>query len=243
MSTTKTGQFVVSLEDLLAAGCHFGHQARRWNPKMSKYIWGERNGVHIFDLEKTQAALTDACELARSMTREGKLIVFVGTKRQASAVIEEEAQKAGVPFVSRRWLGGTLTNWKQLKKSIDRLKDLESKRDSGDFDRYTKHERLLIDREINRLTRLIGGLRTLTDAPQALFVVDVKHEIAAVLEARRRGVPVIAIVDTNCDPVLADAVIPANDDATWSVRLISSKISEAIQLGKREREAAPQETT
>lgn len=232
---TKKGldnKFVVSLEDLLEAGCHFGHQSRRWHPKMGKYIWGERDGVHIIDLEKTRQGLTGACETVRQLISEGKVIVFVGTKRQAEPIIEEEATRAGIPFVGKRWLGGTLTNWQQVKKSIERLKDLKSKRDSGELDKYTKRERVLFDREILKLGHTVGGLKELIDLPQALFVVDVKREDAAIREAKRLGILVIAIVDTNCNPGMVDAVIPANDDAIKSIRLIVNKLADAVIAGK-----------
>lgn len=231
MSKKTDSQFVVPLEELLEVGCHFGHQARRWHPKMKKYIWAERDGVHIVDLAKTQALLSEACQLVATLVGSGKTIIFLGTKRQASPIIEEEAKRAGMPFVAKRWLGGTLTNWKQLKRSIDRLKDLESKRTSGDLDRYTKKERVLIDREIERLERTVGGLRNLQALPDALFVVDIKREEAAVAEAKKIGIPIIAIVDTNCDPDV-DVVIPANDDAIRSIQLITRKIADAVLAGK-----------
>lgn len=228
------GQFIVPLEELLEAGCHFGHQSRRWHPKMGVYIWAERDGVHIIDLAKTQQKLNEAAKFLYNLTREGKAVVFVGTKRQASTIIEEEATKAAIPYVSKRWLGGTMTNWKQLKKSIDQLHDLETKREAGDLERYTKKERVLIDREISRLNRIIGGLRGLTKPPEVLFVVDVKREEAAIREARKLGIPVVAIVDTNCNPQAANLVIPANDDAIRSIRLITSKLAEAVARGKVE---------
>lgn len=228
-------KYLVSLEELLEAGCHFGHQSRRWHPKMAPYIWGERNGVHIIDLEKTQAHLLAACEKAREMAREGKLILFVGTKRQASAIIAEEAQKAQMPFVSKRWLGGTLTNWKQLKKSIDRLVDLENKRAAHELEKYTKREQGQFDKEIVRLNTFVGGLRLLKDLPAALFIIDIKREDAVVREAKKMGIPVFAIVDTNCDPTGIDYVVPANDDAIWSIRLIVSKFAEAIRDGRTEK--------
>lgn len=232
--TSKTeDKFIVPLEDLLEAGCHFGHQARRWHPKMTKYIWAERDGVHIVDLAKTQAMLSDACQMVSELVANGKLVVFLGTKRQASSVIEEEATRAGMPFVAKRWLGGTFTNWKQLKKSIDRLKDLEAKRAGGELDRYTKKERVVIDREIERLERTIGGLRNLGILPGALFIIDIKREEAAVNEARKMEIPVIAIVDTNCDPSNIDIVIPANDDAIRSIQLITRKIADAVIEGKK----------
>ena len=238
MSTKTDGKFVVSLEELLEAGCHFGHQARRWHPKMGEYIWNERDGVHIIDLEKTQKQLALACEKVLELTQQGKILVMVGTKRQASTVIEEEALRAGIPYVSKRWLGGTITNWKQLKRSIDRLKDLESKKTTGDLDHYTKKERVLFDKEIFHLKREIGGLRNIETAPDALFVVDVKREEAAVREAKKMGVPVIAIIDSNCDPRMADVAVPANDDALRSIQLITKKIADAVIEGKSKKQEA-----
>lgn len=231
---SNTEQYRVPLEELLEAGCHFGHQSRRWHPKMAPYIWGERNGVHIIDLEKTQSHLLAACEKVKQLTREGKFVLFVGTKRQASAVIEEEAQKAQMPYVAKRWLGGTLTNWKQVKKSIERLADLETKRASGELEKYTKREQGQFDKEIARLNTFVGGLRLLKDLPAALFIIDIKREDAVVREAKKMGIPVFAIVDTNCDPTGISSVIPANDDAIWSIRLIVSKISEAIREGRNQ---------
>lgn len=223
--------FVVPLEELLEAGCHFGHQTRRWHPKMAQYIWSQRDGVHIIDLAKTQAYLQNACRFVYDLTRSGQSIVFVGTKRQAADVIVEAAQKSSTPYVAGRWLGGTLTNWKQLKRSIDRFKELRQKRDNGELDRYTKKERALIDREISRLDRLIGGLQSLQSTPSALFVIDVKREEAAVREAKKIGVTVVAMVDTNSNPDVADFVIPANDDAVRSIRLITNQITDAVIAG------------
>ena len=236
-TTQPSTSYRVSLEELLEAGCHFGHQSRRWHPKMAPYIWGERNGVHIIDLSKTQESLVAACRKASELVREGKLILFVGTKRQASAIIEEEAQKAQMPYVSKRWLGGTLTNWKQLKKSIERMVDLESKRAAHELEKYTKREQGQFDKEIARLNTFVGGLRLLKDLPAALFIIDIKREDAVVREAKKMGIPVFAIVDTNCDPTGIDYVVPANDDAIWSIRLIVSKIAEAIREGRTEKPA------
>lgn len=231
-SNSGSEKYLVSLEELLEAGCHFGHQSRRWHPKMAPYIWGERNGVHIIDLEKTQALLAAACEKVRELARDGKLILFVGTKRQASAIIEEEAQKAQMPYVAKRWLGGTMTNWKQLKKSIERMVDLENKRAAHELEKYTKREQGQFDKEIARLNTFVGGLRLLKDLPAALFIIDIKREDAVVREAKKMGIPVFAIVDTNCDPTGISSVIPANDDAIWSIRLIVSKFAEAIREGR-----------
>ena len=217
---TKTKDYQISLEELLEAGCHFGHQGRRWNPKMQPYIYAKKEGVHIFDLAKTAAGLATAMIFVRDLIAQGKKIVFVGTKRQASPIIAEEAAKANLPFVNMRWLGGTITNWDQIKKGIARLEELTTK------------ENVLFDREIDKLNRFVGGLRSLAELPAAIFVVDVKKEIAAVREARVKGIKVIALVDSNADPDLVDYVIPANDDAVRSIKLIVSKLAQAAQDGK-----------
>jgi small subunit ribosomal protein S2 len=232
MAKAKDSIFDVPLQDLLKAGCHFGHQSKRWNPKMNPYIWQARKGIHIFDLPKTAEKLKEACLAMRDLAKEGKTIIFIGTKRQASAIIKEEAKKAGVFYVSNRWLGGTITNWKQIKKSIDRLVEMKEKKEKGEYKKYTKKENVLIDRDINRLTRFFEGLETLKGIPDAIFVVDIKREIAAVKEARMKGVKVFAIVDSNSDPELVDYVIPANDDAVQSIKLIVAQMAEAVIEGK-----------
>ncbi|PIP87664.1 30S ribosomal protein S2 [Candidatus Beckwithbacteria bacterium CG22_combo_CG10-13_8_21_14_all_01_47_9] len=228
----KQPEYLISLEELLEAGCHFGHQGRRWNPKMKPYIYAKKEGVHIFDLEKTAAGLARAMVFVRDLVSEGKKIVFVGTKRQAAPIIAEEAVKAGLPFINMRWLGGTITNWEQIKKGIARLSELETKKQKGELKKYTKKENVLFNREIDKLNRFVGGLRSLTDLPAAIFVVDVKKEIAAVREARKTGISVVALVDSNTDPDLVDYVIPANDDAVRSIKLIVSKLAQAAQDGK-----------
>ena len=227
-----TKKYQISLEELLEAGCHFGHQGRRWNPKMEPYIYAKKEGVHIFDLEKTAAGLVKAMDYVRDLTAEGKQIVFVGTKRQAAAIIAEEAISANLPFVNMRWLGGTITNWEQIKKGIARLTDLETKKQKGELKKYTKKENVLFDREIDKLNRFVGGLRSLVELPAAIFVVDVRKEIAAVREARVKGITVVALVDSNADPDLIDYVIPANDDAVRSIKLIVSKLAQAAQDGR-----------
>ena len=227
---TKKTEYKISLKEMLEAGCHFGHQARRWNPKMNEYIYTKRGGVHIFDLGLTAKKLTEAMEFVQNLTAEGKKIVFVGTKRQATAVIKEQAEKCGMPYVAVRWLGGIITNWEQIKKSLDKMMDLEEKKSKGEFKKYTKRENVLIDKQIEKLDRFLGGLRSLKSEPAAVFVVDVKKEIAAVKEARMKGIPVIAIIDTNTDPDLIDYPIPANDDAVSSIKLIVSKIAEAATI-------------
>ena len=228
----KTVKYDVDLKELLEAGCHFGHQARRWNPQMEPFIYIKRQGVHIFDLAITAKKLAEAMSFVHELVKEGKQIVFVGTKRQASSIVKEEAEKCGSPFVSVRWLGGTMTNWDQIKKSIDRLNDLEKQKEAGDFSKYTKKENIIIDREIAKLTRFLGGLRHLTKIPDAVFIVDTKKEHAVVKEAKLKGVKVVGLVDTNADPTDIDYVIPANDDAVSSVKLIVSKMSQAVKDAK-----------
>ncbi len=232
-TTKKPAQYEISLEELLEAGCHFGHQSRRWNPKMKKYIYAKKEGVHIFDLEKTATGLKEAMDFIRDLTAQKKKIVFVGTKRQAAQIVKDTALENKIPFVNMRWLGGTITNWDQIKSRINRLLDLETKKQKGEFSKYTKKENVLIDREIDKLNRFVGGLRDLTDIPDALFVVDVKKEIAAVKEARRKGIPVVAIVDSNAEPDLIDYIIPANDDAVRSIKLIVGKLAQAVADGRK----------
>ncbi len=222
----------ISLKDLLEAGCHFGHQSRRWNPKMEPYLYTVRDEVHIFDLAKTKENLEKAGDYVRKLTAKGEVIVFVGAKRQAQAIIKEEAKKAGMPFVSERWLGGTITNWEQIKKRIDKLIGMKEKREKGEYKKYTKKEQLLLDREIARLEKFFGGLVNLKQLPEAIFIVDIKKEEAAVKEANRKGIPVVAIVDSNSDPDLVDYAIPANDDAVGSIKLIVSVIGEAAKKGR-----------
>jgi len=232
MVKKKNSTYDVSLEELLEAGCHFGHQSRRWNPKMASYIWQAKEGVHIFDLGKTSQHLKEVCLAIRDLVKEGKTIIFVGTKRQAQAIIKEEALKAGALFVATRWLGGTITNWEQIKKSIDKLIDMREKKEKGEYEKYTKKENVLIDRQINRLNRFFEGLIDLKGNPDAIFVIDVKKEIAAVKEARRKGIKIFALVDTNADPDMVDYLIPANDDAVRSIKLIVSKVAQAVIDGK-----------
>ncbi|PIU33228.1 30S ribosomal protein S2 [Candidatus Woesebacteria bacterium CG_4_10_14_0_2_um_filter_39_14] len=223
----------IGLKDLLDAGCHFGHQAQRWNPKMAPFLYGVRDGIHIFDLAKTKEGLEKAAEFAQQIASQGGQIIFVGTKRQAQAMIKEEALRVKMPFISERWLGGLLTNFDNLKKSIDKLKDLKEKKASGELEKYTKKENILIDREIARLERFFGGLVDLKELPAALFVIDVKKEQAALKEAAKKNIPVMAVVDSNTDPDLVDWVIPANDDAVGSVKLIVSLIAEAVKCGQQ----------
>jgi small subunit ribosomal protein S2 len=224
--------FSVDLRELLEAGCHFGHQARRWNPKMDQYIYTQRDGVHIFDLAITANQLAEAMEYVRDLVAEGKEIIFVGTKRQAQEIVKEEAIKAGAPFVAVRWLGGLLTNWEQMQDRIKHLNDLKDKKEKGEFDRYTKKEQILIDREIARLERFFGGIAHLKRRPEALFIVDTHREDTAVREAGQVGIPVIGMVDSNANPEPVAKVIPVNDDAVRSIKLVVSSIAKAYAEGK-----------
>lgn len=225
----------ISLQQLLEAGCHFGHQARRWNPSMDGYIYGVRDNVHIFDLVKTKKGLDEAIAFIETTVSQGGKILWVGTKRQAKAIVEESAKKIGMPYVAERWLGGMLTNFTQLQKSVTRLKSLKDRRDRGELKKYTKKEQLDLDREIAKLERFLGGVADMDKLPAAMFVVDTHHEIVAVKEAIRAGIPVVGVVDTNADPSLIDYVIPANDDAVKSIELIVGAVVEAISKGTKEK--------
>jgi small subunit ribosomal protein S2 len=222
----------VEVAELLAAGCHFGHLTRRWNPRMRPYIFMERNGIHIIDLMKTQTLLDDACNAISNMVADGKRILFVGTKKQAKEILREEAVRTGQFYVSERWLGGCLTNFTTIRKSVKRLTNIEKMEQDGTFDKITKKEGLRLVREKEKLNAVLSGVVEMTRLPGALFVVDVKKESIAVTEAHRLGVPVFAIVDTNCDPSAVDYVIPANDDAIKSVQVILRKVGDAILEGK-----------
>ncbi|MFC1711305.1 30S ribosomal protein S2 [Patescibacteria group bacterium] len=232
MAVKKTDtNYEISLQDLLEAGSHFGHQAKRWNPKMKPYIWQARDGVHIFDLVKTKDQLVKACEAAKEMVKNNEIIVMVGTKRQAKAIIKEEALKAGMPYVTHRWLGGTITNWGQIETSIKKLNEMKEKTEKGEYKKYTKKENILIQREIARLEKIVGGLTNLKKTPEAIFVVDAKREYAAVKEANMKGIKVFAIVDSNCDPENIDYLIPANDDAVRSIKLLVGTFAKAVADG------------
>lgn len=219
----------VTLEQLLQAGCHFGHQSRRWNPAMAQYIYTSRNNVHIFDLVKTLEGLNAGVEFLQSVKKDGGNVLFVGTKRQAKSIVKAAAVELKQPFVTERWLGGMLTNFGQMQKSISKLRDLLAKRDAGELKKYTKYEQLQFDREIERLTHLFGGLVSLEKVPSALFVVDTHQEVVAVREARRMGIPVVGMVDTNSDPSLVDYLIPTNDDAVTAIELIVESVKKALQ--------------
>lgn len=228
---------VIDLKDLLEAGAHFGHQARRWNPKMKPFIFTTRDNVHIFDLAITASKLAEAMAFVTEWVKNGQEIVFVGCKRQAQAIVKEEAIKVGAPYVTERWLGGILTNWEEINRRIERLKELKEKRDADGFKHYTKKERVLIDREIARLDRFFGGLELLKGRPEALFIVDTHKEIVAVKEANLIGIPIVAMVDTNGDPDLVTHIIPINDDAVRSIKLVVNKIATAYARGKAQRKS------
>jgi len=228
---------VVSMKALLETGVHFGHRTRRWNPKMKPYIFTERNGVHIIDLQQTITALNRDYRLVRDTVAAGGMVLFVGTKRQAQETIALEAQRCGMPYISQRWLGGTLTNWRTIRQRIDYLLNLEARRDRGDFERLTKKEALGLQRQIDKLNGRLGGIREMRDLPDLLYVVDVRREATAVAEANKLNIPIIAIVDTNCNPDPIDYVIPANDDAIRAIKLITLKIADAVLEGVAQHKA------
>ncbi len=223
---------VISIKQLLEAGVHFGHHTRRWNPKMAEYIFTERNGIYIIDLQKTAKKFEEAYMFARDISTEGGSILFVGTKKQATDAIRDEAQRCGMYYVNVRWLGGMLTNFKTIKKSIARLEQLEKMKEDGTFDLLPKKEVAGLTKEMENLEKNLGGIKTMEQLPSAIFIVDTKKEHNAVLEAKRLGIPVIAIVDTNCDPDDADYIIPGNDDAIRAIKLISAAIADAVIEGK-----------
>ncbi len=225
------------MRELLEAGVHFGHQTKKWNPKMRPYIFTERNGIHILDLQQTIPAIQQAYEWISDLTARGQTVLFVGTKKQAASIIEEEASRAGQFYVTNRWLGGTLTNFTTIKARLQHLAQLEVRRERGDFDRLTKAEQLGIDDEINKLNRVFGGIKRMDRPPAAMFIVDPHREELAVAEARKLGIPIIAMVDSNCDPDVIDIVIPANDDAIRGIRLIVSKMADAALNGQQQRQS------
>jgi small subunit ribosomal protein S2 len=220
------------MKELLEAGVHFGHQTRRWNPKMKEYIFGERNGIHIIDLQKTLKMFREAARWVTDLSAQGKTVLFVGTKRQAQEAVAEEAQRCGMFWVNQRWLGGTLTNWATLQKSLKRLKELKTMKEDGRMAQLSKKEAARLDRELKGLQQNMEGIENMTSLPDALFVIDSNSETNAVREARRLGVPVVAIVDTNCDPDVVDWVIPGNDDALRAIRLFTSKVADAVLEGR-----------
>jgi small subunit ribosomal protein S2 len=222
----------VDITQLVEAGAHFGHLTRRWNPKMKPYIFMEKNGIHIIDLKKTQKYLVEAAEELSKHVAEGKKVLFVGTKKQAKNVIETEARRCGQNWVSERWLGGMLTNFATIRKSVKRLSNIEKQETDGTFDKITKKERLFLTREKDKLKKVLEGVETMAKLPGALFVVDIKKESIAVQEAHRLNIPVFAIVDTNCDPDVVDYLIPANDDAVKTVEIITNYMADAVLEGE-----------
>ncbi len=239
---------VVSMKQLLEAGVHFGHRARRWNPKMRSFIFTERNGIHIIDLQQTISRLEEAYEFARDVAAEGGTVLFVGTKKQAQETIAQEAGRCGMPYINQRWLGGTMTNFRTIRLRIDYLLNLESTKSRGGFDQLSKKEALQKERELAKLEHRLGGIKTMRRLPEALFIADVRREGIAVHEANSLSIPILAMVDTNCDPDPIDHIIPANDDAIRAIRLITAKIADAVNEGQQmrgvvmaeEEEEAPQ---
>ncbi|MGH7708586.1 MAG: 30S ribosomal protein S2 [Vulcanimicrobiaceae bacterium] len=229
---------IITMRELLEAGVHFGHQTRRWNPKMKPYIFQERNGIYIIDLQKTVIKMREVYAAVRQMARDGKVILFVGTKKQAQDVVKEESERAGTFFVNQRWLGGTLTNFSTIQKRIARLRELEGMKAQGTFDMLPKKEVSRLTDEMDRLERFLGGIKDMHRLPDAVFIVDPKKERIAVLEARKLKIPIIAVVDTNCDPDEIDYLVPGNDDAIRAVKLMVGKIADAIIEGRTETESA-----
>lgn len=223
---------VIPMKALLESGVHFGHRTHKWHPAMKPYIFTERNGIHIIDLQKTVKALETAYNLVRDTVAAGGTVLFVGTKRQAQETIQAEAMRAGMPYVTNRWLGGMLTNWRTIRARINDLERMERMREKGEFERLTKKEALLIQREMERLEVLFGGIRTMARLPDILFVVDVRREFTAIHEANLLNIPVVALVDTNCDPSNVDYVIPSNDDAIRAIKLLVGKIADACLEGR-----------
>lgn len=221
----------ITMKQLLEAGVHFGHQTRRWNPKMKPFIFGERNGIHIIDLQQTIKYFEIAYEFVVNLVAQGGKILFVGTKKQAQETIKEEAQRCGMFYVNHRWLGGTLTNFRTIRQSVEKLKRIESWFEDGTIERFPKKERLKLERLKNKLERNLAGIKDMESLPQALYIVDPVREEIAVKEARKLGIPIVAIVDTNCDPDLIDYIIPGNDDAIRAIKLITSKIADACLEG------------
>jgi small subunit ribosomal protein S2 len=226
---------VISMKALLESGVHFGHRTNKWHPKMKPFIFTERNGIHIIDLQQTVKSLTTAYNLVRDTVTAGGSVMFIGTKRQAQETIKEEADRCGMPYVTERWMGGMITNWSTMFKRIQELERLEKMRDSGDIHRLTKKEGLLIEREILRLETRLGGVRTQKKVPSLVFIVDVMREATAVHEANIMKIPVIALVDTNCDPAGVDYIIPSNDDAIRAIKLLVAKVADAVIEGKMTR--------
>ncbi|MGB6974892.1 MAG: 30S ribosomal protein S2 [Terracidiphilus sp.] len=221
----------ITMKELLEAGVHFGHQTKRWNPKMKEYIFGERNGIYIIDLQKTLKLFKEASKFVTELCSGGKTILFVGTKRQAQDAVAEEANRAGMPYINQRWLGGLLTNWVTVQKSVKRLQELDDMATDGRYELLTKKEVIKLERERKHLQANLAGIKTMKRLPDALFVIDSNNEAIAVKEARKLGIPVVAVVDTNCDPTVVDYVIPGNDDALRAIRLFASKIADSAAEG------------
>ena len=232
---------VISMKQLLEAGVHFGHQTRRWNPKMKRYIFTERNGIYIIDLQKTVKKVEEAYNFTKNLAADGGKILFVGTKKQAQDSVKEEAERSGMYYVNQRWLGGTLTNFETIQKRIKRLKDIEKMQENGTFDVLPKKEVVQLKKELERLEKFLGGIKEMKELPDALFIIDPRKERIAVAEARKLNIPIIGIVDTNCDPDEIDVVIPANDDAIRAGKLLTSKMADAILEAKQGEESAETE--
>jgi small subunit ribosomal protein S2 len=231
-SQEKTMPSSISMKELLETGVHFGHRTPKWNPKMRPYIFTERNGIHIIDLQQTLANLNQYYDLVRDTVVSGGSVLFVGTKRQAQETVAQEAQRAGMPYVNHRWLGGTLTNWSTIRKRIETLKDLEKRRDSGELNLLTKKERLILERKIEKLQLRLGGIRDMRRLPDIIVIIDTKREATAIKEANILGIPVLALADTNSDPDELDYLIPANDDAVRAIKLLVSTIANAAAEGR-----------
>jgi len=221
----------ITMKELLEAGVHFGHQTKRWNPKMKEYIFGERNGIYIIDLQKTLKLFKDASKFVTDLCSSGKTILFVGTKRQAQDAVAEEANRAGMPYINNRWLGGLLTNWVTCQKSVKRLQEIDEMATDGRYELLTKKEVIRLERERKHLQANLAGIKNMKRLPDALFIIDSNNEAIAVKEARKLGIPVVAVVDTNCDPTVVDYVIPGNDDALRAIRLFASKIADSAAEG------------
>ncbi len=228
---------IISMKQLLEAGVHFGHQTRRWNPKMQQFIFTDRNGIHIIDLQQTVTRLNDAYKFVEQLAANGETLLFVGTKKQAQEAVAEEAKRCGMYYVNQRWLGGMLTNFKTIQSRINYLRDLEGRRDRGEFERLPKKEAQRLQDDITRLERILGGIKDMRRLPSAIFIIDTRKERTAVMESRRLEIPILALADTNCDPDEMDYPIPANDDAIRAVRLLCAKIADAVIEGRRELEA------
>ena len=221
----------ITMKEMLEAGAHFGHQTKRWNPKMKEFIFGERNGIYIIDLQKTLKMFKEASKFVTDLTSSGKLILFVGTKRQAQDAVAEEATRAGMPYINSRWLGGLLTNWVTVQKSVKRLQELDDMSTDGRYELLTKKEVIKLERERKHLSTNLSGIKSMKRLPDALFVIDSNNEAIAVAEARKLGIPVVAVVDTNCDPTVVDYVIPGNDDALRAIRLFTTKMADSAAEG------------